>query len=473
MESINIRRVGTNFTLLAAGEVVSKAFTFVAFTYLARRLGPSTFGSVEFALALIVLFTLIVEGGFSPYGAREVAKDPGAVSRLASQIVALRSILALGVLMLLLGFVALLSRPWPVKQLVLLYGLTLFLTPVHLSWVFQGLDRMGVVAATTTIRWMVFACSIFLWVREPGEVWRVPVVEVGALVCAAAFNLWMYRRVYGAIWPRLDPNTGLALIREAFPIGLSQLLWAARVYFPTIVLGLLVGERPVGWFGAAQRLVLALNTFGVLYLFNLLPTLSRAAKQPTEAVQSIMRTSIPLVAWTTVFVGAAGTIFAEPLMAVVYGAQYGEGAASLRILVWLVPAALLSGHFRYTLVAHDAQRLDLWCAALGGGTCVVLTLLLVPTHGPVGGAAAILASELVTWTAAYLFVRRRVAVIPLGRHLAWPLLAGTVMVALVSVFPSPSVWLGGTAGILLYVSAILMLHPKMVTDVRSVFGGGS
>jgi PST family polysaccharide transporter len=473
MQLLKARRVATNFSLLAVGEVISKAFTFVAFVYLARQLGPAIFGTVEFALAVSLVFTRVVDGGFSLYGTREVAKNPGGVSRLASQVVAVQGVLALGGFTLLLGLVALIKAPWSVKQLVLLYGLTIFLTPLLVPWVFQGLDRMGVVAATTTIRWMTFAGGILLWIRGSEGAWRVPVVEVGALTCAAAFSLWMYRRSFGPIRPRLEPGASLALFRDALPIGMSQLLWVVRLYFATILLGLAVGGEPVGWFSAALRIVLAVNIFGVLYLYSLLPTLSRVAKEPREALQDIMLTSIPLVAWATVFVGAAGTAFAEPVIAAVYGAQYAEGAASLSILIWLVPLALLTGHFRYTLVAHDAQRLDLRCTALGAGTCVVLALILVPTHGPVGAAAAILASELVTWFVAYLFVRRRVVAIPVGRHLTRPLLAGALMVVLVRAVPSPSLWVGGTAGVLLYASALVMLGPKMLPDIRSVFARSS
>jgi O-antigen/teichoic acid export membrane protein len=473
MQSINVRRIATNFTLLASGEVVSKVFTLIAFTLLARRLGPTTFGSIEFALALIALFTLIVEGGFSPYGAREVAKYPSRVSWLVSHIVAIRCILAVSGFIVLLGLVAMLSVPLAVKQIVLLYGLTLFFVPVLLPWVFQGLDRMGVVTATTTIRWMVLAGGVFLWVREPAEAWRVPVVEIGAIMLSATFNLWMYRRRYAAVRPRLEANVSLALFREALPIGLSQLLWAARVYLPIIFLGLLVGESSVGWFGTAQRLVLALNTFGVLYLFNLLPSLSRAAKQPRETVQEIMRTSIPIAAWSTVFVSALGMAVAEPLMTMVFGAQYAEGVVSLRILIWLVPAAILTGHFRYTLVAHNAQRLDLRCGALGLGMCLLLTVLLVPTWGPSGAASAILASELFTFAAAYFFVHHRIVTIPVGRHLAGPLLAGSVMVVMVHALPSPSLWLGSTAGILLYAIALVTLQPKMLTDLRSALARDS
>jgi len=468
MQLFNPRRIATNYAILATGEVVSKLFTFIAFVYLARRLGPATFGTVEFAIALIVLFTLFVEGGFSPYGAREVAKDPAKVSWLPSRIVGLRSVLAMVGFTLLVGLVVLLKAPWSVKQLVVLYGLTLFLTPVLLPWVFQGLDRMGVVAATTTIRWMVFAAGVFVWIREPAEVWRVPVIEIGALACAAGFSLWMYWRNFGPVRPRLERGVSLALLWDALPIGMSQMLWAVRAYFATIVLGLMVGGEALGLFATAYRIVLALNVFGALYLFNLLPTLSRSAKEAGKTLQGIMHTSIPLVAWATVFVGAAGTALAEPVITGVFGGQYAEGAASLRILIWVVPAAVVMGHFRYTLVAHDAQRLDLRCAVLGSVTCVMLTLLLVPTHGPVGAAAAILASELVTGASAYFFVRRRVVIIPVARHLVGPLLAGALMVALIRVFPSPSLWLGGTAGILTYMSALVILCPRMLADIRSM-----
>ncbi len=49
-----------NFVLLGIGEFASKICSFVAFAYLARVLGPSEFGQLEFALALIFFFTLLV-----------------------------------------------------------------------------------------------------------------------------------------------------------------------------------------------------------------------------------------------------------------------------------------------------------------------------------------------------------------------------------------------------------------------------
>ena len=81
MPPVNLRQIVSNFTFLAGGEVLSKVCTFAAFTFLARALGPESFGHLEFTLAMMVFFTLLVDFGTSPYGAREIAKRHNADSR--------------------------------------------------------------------------------------------------------------------------------------------------------------------------------------------------------------------------------------------------------------------------------------------------------------------------------------------------------------------------------------------------------
>src|SRR5438034_2052769 len=95
MQSISFRQLASNFSYLTAGEAISKLFTFAAFSMLARVLGPNNFGYLEFTLAIMVFFTLLVDFGSSPYGAREVAKDQTQIGELSTTIVALRIVFAL------------------------------------------------------------------------------------------------------------------------------------------------------------------------------------------------------------------------------------------------------------------------------------------------------------------------------------------------------------------------------------------
>jgi O-antigen/teichoic acid export membrane protein len=60
VKSSHARKLALNFILLSGGEALSKVFAFVAFVYLAKLLGPDTYGDIEFALAVAMFFSLIV-----------------------------------------------------------------------------------------------------------------------------------------------------------------------------------------------------------------------------------------------------------------------------------------------------------------------------------------------------------------------------------------------------------------------------
>ena len=105
--------------------------TFAAFVYLARVLGPDNFGFVEFAGAVLLCASLIVDQGFSLYGAREIAKAPGSTRALVFEIVASRFILAVVAYAAVASMAAILDKPPIVTRLLLIYGLSLLVMPLR------------------------------------------------------------------------------------------------------------------------------------------------------------------------------------------------------------------------------------------------------------------------------------------------------------------------------------------------------
>jgi len=106
----NHRKLALNVVLLTSGEAASKVLAFIAFAYLARILGPSTYGDMEFALAVTLFFSLVVEGGLGLLGAREIAKDENMVVRLTFHVVILRCLLAGGAFLLMVLFSAISNK---------------------------------------------------------------------------------------------------------------------------------------------------------------------------------------------------------------------------------------------------------------------------------------------------------------------------------------------------------------------------
>ncbi|MEP7324700.1 MAG: oligosaccharide flippase family protein, partial [Gemmatimonadota bacterium] len=77
------KTVGRNFLALGAGEAAARLVAFGATIYLARTLGPGSYGVIGLALAVTLYFTYLADCGIETLGVREIAADPSRVATLA------------------------------------------------------------------------------------------------------------------------------------------------------------------------------------------------------------------------------------------------------------------------------------------------------------------------------------------------------------------------------------------------------
>ncbi len=156
-----------DFLALSGGELLAKLAGFAAFAYLARTLPAEGYGAVELAVALAMLFMLVVDFGFGPIGARELAREPARAAQLAAAIPTARCALALlGVAgMVLCSFM--LDQPRETRALIRIYAVSLLAAPWTLNWLLQGLDLMPWVALAQAVRMIAFALGVVVFVSYP------------------------------------------------------------------------------------------------------------------------------------------------------------------------------------------------------------------------------------------------------------------------------------------------------------------
>lgn len=403
------RKLARNYLFLLAGETLAKAVNFVAFVWLGRTLGAERYGGLEFTLALMVFFTLPVDMGLGVFGAREVARNPQAGARLLVGITALRGLLALASMGCLAVVAALLPVPAEVRELLLFYGCSLLGIPLLLQWYFQGHDEMHWVALASVVRYGVFAGLVLLLLTPETPLGWVGLIECAAVAAAALFCVIVAVRRFG-VWPlRLaGVRAGAAYLREAAPIGLTELVWAFLWYTATVLSGLLVKDASLGWFGAAHRILMALHTFVWLYFFNLLPSIARTSHGPSAELGRLLSVSLRLTAWVGMFVALLGTVLSREALRLAYGAGFSAGGPVMATLVWVIPVALASGHYRYTLIACGRQALLLRATGCAALAVVAGCLLLVPRAGTLGAAWSLLAGCLLELGLTRSYVSRQI-----------------------------------------------------------------
>jgi O-antigen/teichoic acid export membrane protein len=464
------RRLAINFLFLSCGESLAKLLTFVSFSFLARTLGPWNYGMVEFTLALMVFFTLPVDLGLGSYGAREIARNPQNADRLLHEITGLRLMLALCSMVALGIFVAVIHKSTELKLLLLLYGLSLLGGPFLLQWFFQAHDQMRWVGGASVIRQAAFALVVLAFCRKGAPLIYVGVAECFSVGMVAAFCLYVTRHQMHYAWPLPDLRISHLTkhLSEALPIGLSEVAWAFMWYFCTVLLGFIFADRSLAWFGASHRALMALHTFVWLYFFNLLPSISRCVVLPKKQLLDLMDHSIRFAAWIGLLAAGMLGFMAPLLLGLIYGPAFRAAASSFRVLAWMLPVAMLSGHYRYTLIAYSRQKTLLVCTAYSALAAVVLGFMLVPLYDGMGAAWALLIANVLNLVLVYFAVKRLVTKVPVGRQLVSPMCALAAAAGLYACLAVWNIWVAGVVSCGVYIGALLWADgPRLLLFLRA------
>jgi O-antigen/teichoic acid export membrane protein len=452
------RRLAINLLYLSGGEFAAKLLTFVSFSYLARVLGPSNYGYVEFTLAVMVFFSLTIDLGLSWYGAREIARDPGRAARLLHDVTGLRLYLTL-LSMLGLGiFILLINKSPELKMLLALYDLSLLAGPFLTQWFFQAHDQMHWVGIASIVRQTGFAGLVFFVCRRGTPLAYIGIIECASVAVVAGYCLYVvrFKMRFDWPWPDLRMSRLTGHLKESLPIGLNELAWASMWYFCTVLLGFLFTDWSLGFFGASHRVLMAFHTFVYLYFFNLLPSISRCILLPKEQLSELMDRSIRFAAWAGLFTASLLTAVAPELLTLIYGSSFRGASQSFSILIWMLPVAMLSGHHRFILIAYNCQKRLLHCTAISAAAAMILGFALVPHYKGSGAAWALLIANLINFVLVYVSVRQLVLEVPVHRQLTMPLSALAVSIVCYLALAKWNPWIALFVGFVLYVAGLAL-----------------
>jgi O-antigen/teichoic acid export membrane protein len=434
-----------NILRLTVADFIAKTLNFLAFVYLARVLGVRAFGVLGFAQAILMYMVLVADAGLEAWATRAVAQMAD-MRTLVGRVVALRLMLALGAGLLLLVFLPLLPNYHAsLRAIVGLYGLTLLPLSFNLKWVFMGQQKMTPVVRGIAASQILFVLLIFAVVRDANGLLWIPIVRFLSELLMAAYLWTLFARAQGSWRISFRLRGGSDILRPALAMGTSSALELVNYNFDSILLGFLVGLGAVGWYSAAYRPVNVALTVGASFFLGFFPALSRSFAQGPEIFRALVRRSLRIVSVFAVPVGVGGSFLAGPMIGLLFGPDYANSVAPLRVLAWSAVLMLLRGCYEYSLNAAHRQDLHLRAAVTSATVNISLCFLLIPRFGMLGAAWATVTAEAVWFLLAWFFFQRRVVALSVVPTLLRPLAAGAVMAA----------WLWNTAPLFWVARAVL------------------
>lgn len=434
------RQVLQNAGALAVARGTTMVLSLVTFAYLARVLEPERFGILSIGLALVAYFGLPVNFGLDVLGVRELAREAQRSDEFVGAILGLRALLvtiALGTYAVVVGM---LDKPALYKLVLGIQGLALLGQAISLEWVYQGIEKMGIVALRNVAVAVLSLGGTLLLVRGPDDVVLAAAVSVFALVAANGSLLVTYARRIGTLQIQFRRSAWLPLLKPALPLWASSAMVTVAVYLDTLLIGLISGDESAGLYAAVYKLAAIVLVPAEVLLMAFLPTLSNAF-----GTLGLMRERSHAFATALFSLGLplclGGALLAPELTTLVYGADYGTASTALALLMANMLLAYGAISYGQTLVAWNRERVFLLAFTVNVMLNVPLDFVLIPRFGINGAALGTSISQGVSTAIllvlhyrltrrAYLGVALKISLacafgvaapVLLGRALAWPL----------------------------------------------------
>jgi O-antigen/teichoic acid export membrane protein len=387
-----IKSVVRNIAALFTGEVIARICHFVAVVYIARLFGAAGFGAINFSLAILSYFLMVTNLGLGELGVREVSRNRD-IKDVAETVISMRlGIAAISFIAIcVIAFFG--KKASATTYLVVAYGMTIFPYALSLEWVFRGVMKMKYNAYGRVINAMLYLALVFIFVRSIQDILKVAFITMTCDMISCVFYYVNYSRKFGAIKLHLDPKRWFEMGRISAQLFVSSAMLTAYLNFGMVILGFLKGDKDVGIYGAASKLIFFVYALSDLFVAATYPVMSRLYHESSDKFASFMRHCIKLTLLAGLPIAIGGTILGPKIIQLVYGKAYSASGVVFMILSWFAAVNLSGFAASYSLVSSDRQGAYLKIMVSAAIFNLLLNLTVVPFAGYVGTAAVLLATE--------------------------------------------------------------------------------
>lgn len=396
----------TNVAAQGTARALSISANLVTFIVIARTLGADVFGQFVFLMAFVGIACNAADLGTTSVLARGLAQTGSDDSRVYfGNFLLLRSALAIIVTALAVAG-AFMADPSLVHELLVCAIAVPFVASRFFDPVYQVFERPWYTVYASLIYsvvQLVMAVVILLWLRLPLLYYLYGYAATNLIYVIVAFLLTkpLIRPVYSVNWP---------LVRNimviAAPVGVASFFTIINRRADIVMLNAMRSSYEVGIYSAAYKLLDFAAILAVTFTTPLIPILSRKLALGRDKLKPVCMQIMELVAIVIIPAAIIVSYIAEPLILLLFGAEYVESAGILGIFAWvfvLIVFALIGSTINLAMgvVAHGY-----WNALLAAGINIALNLLWIPEYGYQGAVWATLISNFSLLAVSQYYVAR-------------------------------------------------------------------
>ena len=391
------RRAARNAGAIAAARILSSAVLFGWQLILGRTLGEAEFGVYAAVGALFALGVTITSFAMSVIVIRDVARRPPLAGRYLSATLVIQTVLGL---VAYLGInAAAQGYDDAIRAFVAVAGISLFTDALGNMSYEQLLaqERMVTTSVIDIVHIVVRIglAGLALWAGF-GLLGVYVVTILTGIGRAAALWVSLFR---SGVRPQFPVDWAIArpLLINCAPLALAAFINMTYIQIDKLLTTGLLTTTDTGHLNAASVIIAGVvEILSTTVLVAVYPLMSRVFRG--DGQDATFRFMVEKLSFFTLLIGLpiglVFSLFAANIIVPLFGVNYIETAAILRLLIWYAVITMVVNVFAQSLMVQNRQRYYVAVRIGGLALKLALSLFLLPRIGVIGAAASTAGAEL-------------------------------------------------------------------------------
>lgn len=399
-----VRHYLLNASWMMAERLLYIGVGFVMAVLLARYLGPEQFGVLSYAIAMTAIFASAGHMGLAGLVVREVVRKPEIIPEtLGTTFVLKLSGMAIGFTLVLLY--ALLFEEiggtefW---MLLIVASAIFFQTFDVVEYWFQSQVQAKYPAIAKSIAMLLATAIKLLLILSGAGLMAFAFAHTLQFMFAALLLALLYKgrtRLSLMNWTASFAKAK-ELLSQGWIIYLGSIFAVIYMKIDQVMLKWMVGAEAVGTYAVAAQLSEAWYFLPTAIVASFFPKLIKLHASDTERFNLRMQQLYDMLFVFAIVVAILVTLVAEPLISLLFGAEYQQSASILIIHVWGGVFIFMRALFSRWILIEGALMFSLITQGLGALANIGLNLLLIPHYGGEGAAlATVMSYAIASWLA--------------------------------------------------------------------------
>lgn len=400
--------VAKNSFYLIGGQVVSKTLTFFFYMIIARHLGDTELGKYSFIVSLIGICIVVSNFGLDNLIVRDISQNRKSASTYLSSAIVIKSALALLLIVFLLLTMPVAGKAQDVVWGVYLFSVVLFTEGIAtaIEAVFNAFEQLKYVAIIDIIINLAkLIAGLFV------SLYHLQLLQL--LLCLCVLSILRALISFAILKKKLISRPirfDFLLLKRLPRLGYSFALMGiiSVVYFriDSIMLSLMKTDSEVGWYAAAFNLLSVLMFISYGFSRAVFPLLSRYYNKSRASFLQVGEKSLNYLLVLGLPIALGIYMLAERIILMIYGHEFINSVAALKILIWTVPLIYVNTPLLRMLYSSHKQNIAMTIGFTSMGINLALNFYLIPKFGYLGTSISTLVSEIFTFLLYYISVAR-------------------------------------------------------------------